>query len=70
MVCLKFKNHEAAETLGTTLGVAYNQGDKGAVVELKLTAAGDLAREKNASFVYDSGGKGFGKIADITYNYE
>ena len=70
VVCAKFKNRETTELLGTTMGVAYNQGDKGMVVELKLTASGDLARVSNASFVYGNGSLPFGKIADITYNYE
>ena len=70
VVCAKFKDRETTETLGTTLGVAYNQGDKGTVVELKLTAAGDLARTSNASFVYGNGSLPFGKIVDITFNYE
>ena len=67
--CLKFKNPEKSDDLGTTLGIGVNAGDKGFVVELRLTPAGDVVRD-NGVCVYKDAAQAFGKIVDITYNYE
>ena len=48
------------------LGVAFNRADgTGSVVELHLTAAGDVDRAEGSVYEY----AGYGKIVDIAYNY-
>lgn len=67
--CLKFKDAETTDKLGTTLGIGVNTGNKGFIAELQLTSAGDVAREKGVH-IYKDETQVFGKIVDITYNYE
>ncbi len=80
---LKFKDPESVraedddeetgknkEKLGISLGLGINIADKGVVVELQLTVAGDVSREENSICVYEDTDHPIGKIVDITYNYE
>lgn len=80
---LKFKDPESVrdedddeepgkykEELGMSLGLGINTADKGVVVELQLTVAGDVSREENSVCVYEDADHPIGKIVDITYNYE
>ena len=61
---------EYKEKLGMSLGLGINTADKGVVVELQLTVAGDVAREENSICVYEDPDQPIGKIVDISYNYE
>lgn len=71
ITCLKFKDIENSnEELSMCLGLGVNTADKGVVVELRLTMAGDVAREGNSIWVYEDPEQPIGKIVDITYNYE
>ena len=83
IVALKFKDSESVreedddeetgeykEKLGMSLGLGINTADKGVVVELQLTVAGDVAREENSICVYEDPEQPIGKIVDISYNYE
>ena len=70
ITCLKFKDAENEEELGMSLGLGINTADKGVVVELQLTVAGDVAREENSICVYEDPEQPIGKIVDISYNYE
>ena len=83
IVSLKFKDPESVreedddeetgeykEKLGMSLGLGINTADKGIVVELQLTVAGDVAREENSICVYEDPDQPIGKIVDISYNYE
>ena len=83
IVSLKFKDPESVreegddeetgeykEKLGMSLGLGINTADKGVVVELQLTVAGDVAREENSICVYEDPDQPIGKIVDISYNYE
>ena len=70
ITCLKFKDAESEEELGMSLGLGINTADKGVVVELQLTVAGDVAREENSICVYEDPDQPIGKIVDISYNYE
>ncbi len=53
-----------------SLGLGINTADKGVVVELQLTVAGDVSREENSICVYEDPEQLIGKIVDISYNYE
>lgn len=82
--CLKFKDSESVgdededdeemvkykDSLGMCLGLGINTGDKGVVVEIQLTIAGDVSRAANGICVYENPDQPIGKIVDITYNYE
>lgn len=70
ITCLKFKDAESEEELGMSLGLGINTADKGVVVELQLTVAGDVSREENSICVYEDPDQSIGKIVDISYNYE
>lgn len=70
ITCLKFKDAENEEELGMSLGLGINTADKGVVVELQLTVAGDVSREENSVCVYEDPEQPIGKIVDISYNYE
>lgn len=70
ITCLKFKNAESDEELGMSLALGINTADKGVVVELQLTVAGDVDRAENSICVYEDAENPFNKIVDITYNYE
>lgn len=83
IVALKFKDSESVreedddeetgeykEKLGMSLGLGINTADKGVVVELQLTVAGDVSREENSICVYEDPEQPIGKIVDISYNYE
>ncbi len=83
IVALKFKDSESVreedddeetgeykEKLGMSLGLGINTADKGVVVELQLTVAGDVSREENSICVYEDPEQLIGKIVDISYNYE
>lgn len=70
ITCLKFKDAETAEELGMSLGIGINTGDKGVVVELQLTIAGDISRDENSICIYEDPENPLEKIVDITYNYE
>lgn len=70
ITCLKFKDAETEEELGMSLGMGINTGDKGIVVELQLTIAGDVSRDGNSICIYEDAENPLGKIVDITYNYE
>ena len=77
IVALKFKDSESVreedddeETLGMSLGLGINTADKGVVVELQLTVAGDVSREENSICVYEDPEQLIGKVVDISYNYE
>jgi hypothetical protein len=70
ITCLKFKDAENEEELGMSLGLGINTADKGVVVELQLTVAGDVSREENSICVYEDPEQLIGKIVDISYNYE
>ena len=61
---------ENEEELGMSLGLGINTADKGVVVELQLTVAGDVSREENSICVYEDPDQPIGKIVDISYNYE
>ena len=70
ITCLKFKDAENEEELGMSLGLGINTADKGLVVELQLTVAGDVSRGENSICVYEDPNQPIGKIVDISYNYE
>lgn len=83
IVSLKFKDPESVkeegdneetgtykEKLGMSLGMGINTGDKGVVVELQLTIAGDVSRDENSICIYEDPENPLEKIVDITYNYE
>ena len=83
IVALKFKDSESVreedddeetgeykEKLGMSLGLGINTADKGVVVELQLTVAGDVSREENSICVYEDPEQLIGKVVDIRYNYE
>lgn len=83
IVSLKFKDPESMkeegdneetgtykEKLGMSLGMGINTGDKGVVVELQLTIAGDVSRDKNSICIFEDPENPLEKIVDITYNYE
>lgn len=83
IVSLKFKDSESVreedddeetgeykEKLGMSLGLGINIADKGIIVELQLTVAGDVSREENSICVYEDPEQPIGKIVDISYNYE
>ena len=70
ITCLKFKDAENEEEFGMSLGLGINTADKGVVVELQLTVAGDVSREENSICVYEDPEQPIGKIVDISYNYE
>ena len=70
ITCLKFKDTENEEELGMSLGLGINTADKGLVVELQLTVAGDVSRGENSICVYEDPNQPIGKIVDISYNYE
>ncbi len=70
ITCLKFKDAENEEELGMSLGLGINTADKGVVVELQLTVAGDVSREENSICIYEDPEQPIGKIVDISYNYE
>lgn len=53
-----------------SLGLGINTADKGLVVELQLTVAGDVSRGENSICVYEDPNQPIGKIVDISYNYE
>ena len=61
---------EYKEKLGMCLGLGINTGEKGVVVEIQLTMAGDISREERSICVYEDPNQPIGKIVDITYNYE
>ena len=61
---------EYKEKLGMSLGLGINTADKGVVVELQLTVAGDVSREENSICVYEDPEQLIGKVVDISYNYE
>ena len=69
ITCLKFKDAENEEELGMSLGLGINTADKGLVVELQLTVAGDVSRGENSICVYEDPNQPIGKIVDISYNY-
>ena len=53
------------------LGFAVNtSAGKGMIGELQLTVAGDVERAENAAFIFSDPQNTFGKIVDISYNYE
>ena len=70
--CLKFRDYLSTdEGLGMVLGFGINTSDgKGLLGELQLTVAGDVERGDNAAFVFEDAANPFGKIVDISYNYE
>lgn len=70
ITCLKFKDSENEEELGMSLGLGINTADKGVVVELQLTVAGDVDRAENSICIYEDTEHPLGRIVDITYNYE
>lgn len=71
ITCLKLKDAEAEEeNLSMSVGMGINDGDKGVVVELQLTIAGDVSRAENSICIYEDSAQPLGKIVDITYNYE
>ncbi len=53
--------------LGFGINTSAGQGLLG---ELKLTIAGDVDRSENASYIFQDANNRFGKIVDISYNYE
>ena len=67
---IKFKNEELSgwepDKTNYTLGLSINVDKKGSIVELYLTLAGDVNREKNSIYEY----KGFDKIVDFAYSYQ
>ena len=72
IACLKFRDPEDAENgNGMILGFGINtSAGQGLLGELKLTIAGDVDRSKNASYIFQDANNRFGKIVDISYNYE
>ena len=69
MAAVKFKEQgyfTGNDVYTRHLGVAFNRADgTGSVVELHLTAAGDVDRAEGSVYEY----AGYGKIVDIAYNY-
>ena len=53
--------------LGFVLNTTAGQGLMG---ELKMTIAGDVDRSENASYIFQDANNRFGKIVEISYNYE
>ena len=53
---------EYKEKLGMSLGLGINTADKGVVVELQLTVAGDVAREENSICVYEDPDQPIGRL--------
>lgn len=72
IACLKFRDPEDAENgNGMILGFGINtSAGQGLLGELKLTIAGDVDRSENASYIFQDANNRFGKIVDISYNYE
>ncbi|MDD7067523.1 MAG: PKD-like family lipoprotein [Prevotella sp.] len=72
IACLKFRDMLDDENgNGMILGFAVNTSDgKGLLGELQLTVAGDVERAENAAFIFSDPQNTFGKIVDISYNYE
>lgn len=72
IACLKFRDPEDAENgNGMILGFGINtSAGLGLLGELKLTIAGDVDRSENASYIFQDANNRFGKIVDISYNYE
>lgn len=72
IACLKFRDPEDAENgNGMILGFGINtSAGQGLLGELKLTIAGDVDRSENASYIFQNANNRFGKIVDISYNYE
>lgn len=72
IACLKFRDPEDAENgNGMILGFGINtSAGQGLLGELKLTIAGDVNRSENASYIFQDANNRFGKIVDISYNYE
>lgn len=72
IACLKFRDPEDAENgNGMILGFGINTSvGQGLLGELKLTIAGDVDRSENASYIFQDANNRFGKIVDISYNYE
>ncbi len=72
IACLKFRDPEDAENgNGMILGFGINtSAGQGLLGELKLTIAGDVDRSENASYIFLDANNRFGKIVDISYNYE
>ena len=72
IACLKFRDPEDAENgNGMILGFGINtSAGQGFLGELKLTIAGDVDRSENASYIFQDANNRFGKIVDISYNYE
>lgn len=72
IACLKFRDYLSTdEGLGMVLGFGINTSDgKGLLGELQLTVAGDVDRGDNAAYVFEDAANPFGKIVDISYNYE
>lgn len=72
IACLKFRDPEDAENgNGMILGFGINtSAGQGLLGELKLTIAGDVDRSENASYIFHDANNRFGKIVDISYNYE
>lgn len=68
--CLKFKNSEDSGEFGKSLGLGVNVQNKGFVVELQLTPAGDVSRTENSVCIYKDDSHSFSKIVDIAFNYE
>lgn len=72
IACLKFRDPLSTdEGLGMVLGFGINTSDgKGLLGELQLTVAGDVDRSENAAYIFEDAANPFGKIVDISYNYE
>lgn len=72
IACLKFRDPlDSQNGNGMILGFAINTSDgKGMIGELQLTVAGDVDRSDNAAFIFSDPQNTFGKIVDISYNYE
>lgn len=72
IACLKFRDPLSEdEGLGMVLGFGINTSDgKGLLGELQLTVAGDVDRSDNAAYIFEDAANPFGKIVDISYNYE
>lgn len=72
IACLKFRDPEDAENgNGMILGFGINtSAGQGLLGELKLTIAGDVDRSENAFYIFQDANNRFGKIVDISYNYE
>lgn len=72
IACLKFRDPEDAENgNGMILGFGINtSAGQGLLGELILTIAGDVDRSENASYIFQDANNRFGKIVDISYNYE